>query len=82
MYGLTTVGREISIVRRVFKYAVESDLIDRAVKFGPIFKAPSKWEHRKRKGEIERRHGKMVFQAAEIRVTVTGTFYARHSLVS
>jgi NAD(P)-dependent dehydrogenase (short-subunit alcohol dehydrogenase family) len=75
MYGLTTVGREISMVRSVFKYAVESDLIDRAVKFGPSFKAPSKREHRKRKGEIERRHGKMMFQAAEIRVTLTGTFY-------
>ena len=82
MYGLTTVGREISMVRSVFKYAVESDLIDCAVKFGPSFKAPSKREHRKRKGKIERRYGKMMFQAAEIRVTVTGTFYARHSLPS
>jgi len=40
MYGLSTVGREITMVRSVFKYAVDSDLIDRTVKFGPDFTGP------------------------------------------
>ncbi len=40
--GLVTLGNRIRQSRTVFKFAFESDLIDRPVKFGPSFKMPSK----------------------------------------
>lgn len=66
-HGLTTLGREVTMVRSVFKYAVESDLIDRAVKFGPRFKAPSKADKRKLRANRKRDEGKRMFEAGEIR---------------
>ena len=41
-HGIATLGREITVVRMIFKYALESDLIERPVKFGPTFCGPSK----------------------------------------
>jgi integrase len=66
-HGLTTLGREVTMVRSVFKYGVESDLFDRAVKFGPRFKSPSKADKRKHKARQKREHGAKLFEAAEIR---------------
>ena len=40
--GLVTLGNRIRQSRTVFKFAFESDLIDRPVKFGPSFKMPTK----------------------------------------
>lgn len=65
-HGIGTIGREITMVRSVFKYAVESDLVERAVKFGPRFKAPSKADKRKHKARQRQQHGAKVFTAAEI----------------
>jgi integrase len=39
--GPVALGNEIQIVRSLFKFAYEVDLIDRPVKFGPAFKKPS-----------------------------------------
>jgi integrase len=55
------------MVRSLFKYGVESDLIDRAVKFGPRFKAPSKADRRKHKARQKHANGAKVFEAADIR---------------
>ena len=66
-HGLTTLGREVTMARSVFKYAIESDLIERAVKFGPKFKSPSKADRRKHKARRKRANGAKVFTAAEIR---------------
>lgn len=65
--GLTTIGREITLVRSVFKYAAESDLIDRAVKFGPRFKAPSKSDKRKHRAKLTRERGAKMFTPADVR---------------
>jgi len=62
-WGPVPVGNEIQRVRSVFKYAFDSDLIDRPVKFGPGFKRPSKKtlrQHRAKKG-------KRMFEADELR---------------
>jgi len=66
-HGLTTIGREVTMVRSVFKYGLEMDLLDKAVKFGPRFKSPSKTDKRKLRGKNKREHGARVFTAEEIR---------------
>ncbi len=66
-HGLATLGREITMVRSVFKYGVESDLIDRAVKFGPRFKSPSKSDKRKHKARQKHTNGARVFTPDDIR---------------
>jgi integrase len=40
--GPVRLGGEVGRVRTVFKFAVDTDLIDRPVKFGPAFKRPSR----------------------------------------
>lgn len=66
-HGLTTLGREVTMVRSVFKYGLESDLIDRAIKFGPAFKSPTKADKRKHKAKQKHANGAKMFQAVEIR---------------
>lgn len=66
-YNLNTVSGEITMTRSVFKYAVESDLIDKVVKFGPKFKVPSKQDKPKAKAKSRQQNGKKMFDAGEIR---------------
>lgn len=40
-WGPVALGNEIQIVRSVFRYGVEAELIEKAVRFGPGFKKPS-----------------------------------------
>jgi integrase len=64
--GPVSLGNEVNRVRMVFRYAVEADLIDRAVRFGPNFKRPSAKVLR-----LERiRRGKRLFTAAELRMVL------------
>jgi integrase len=62
-FGPVRLGNEIQKVRTVFKYAFESGLIDRPVRYGPQFKKPS--------ASVLRRHraqqGRKLFAAAEVR---------------
>ncbi len=67
-HTLVALGREVTMCRSVFKYAVDSDLLDRAVKFGPKFKVPSKADKRKAKAVTKREHGARVFTADQIRM--------------
>lgn len=66
-HGLTTLGREITHARSVFKYAVESDLIERPIKFGPVFKGPRKADKRKARAKAKRENGARAFSADEIK---------------
>ncbi len=45
-YGTTSLKREISNIRQIFNFAYKNDLIDRPVKFGSEFSAPSKKKFR------------------------------------
>ncbi len=62
-WGPVHLGNEIQKIRTVFKYAFESGLIDRPVRYGPQFKRPS--------ASVLRRHrasqGPKLFSAEEIR---------------
>ena len=62
-WGPRRLGKMIQCVRCVFKYALDAELIDKAVRFGPEFKQPSKKVlrlHRAQKGQ-------QLFAAEEIR---------------
>jgi len=50
-WGPTKIGNEIQRMRAAFKWAAESDLIDREPKYGPGFKKPSRSVVRRAKGE-------------------------------
>jgi integrase len=41
-YGPHTLSREVQQIRTLFKYGYDAGLIDRPVRFGPLFKRPSK----------------------------------------
>ncbi|HUE74870.1 MAG TPA: tyrosine-type recombinase/integrase, partial [Pirellulaceae bacterium] len=65
-FGLTTIGREVIKVRTLFNFAIESDLITKAIKYGPEFVAPSKTDKRKHKAKLKQVHGAKTFTAVEI----------------
>jgi integrase len=65
-YGPSTLGREITMTRSILRYAFESDLLDRPVKFGPQFRSPSKQQRRIFKVKAEQANGKKLFAAEEI----------------
>src|SRR5262249_18477905 len=67
-YGPVRLGNEIQKIRTVFKYAYESGLIDRPVRFGPQFAKPSKAVMRKHRATM----GKRLFSATEVRLLLNG----------
>src|SRR5262245_40203378 len=62
-YGPHGLGTRIQCVRCLFKYASDTDLIDRPVKYGPDFKRPSKKTLRLHRAA----QGPKLFTAEEIR---------------
>lgn len=61
-WGHQRLGKTIQLVRSVFKYGYDSELLDRPIRFGPGFKRPSKKTIR-----IDRaRQGVKLFTAEEI----------------
>jgi integrase len=62
--GLT---RTVTIVRGMFKYAYEMELIDRPMKYGRSFERPSATQRRKARRASEMKHGKRLFSPAQIR---------------
>ncbi len=61
--GPVALGNTVQRIRTVFKYAYDSDLIDRPVKFGTVFKRPSRKVLRKVRNE----RGPRMFTAEELR---------------
>lgn len=57
------LGNTIQYIRSMFKYAFDAELIDRAVRFGPGFKRPSKKTLRVHRA----RQGAKPFTADEVR---------------
>jgi integrase len=65
-WGPTRRRNFVGFIRMLFKWAVDSDLLDKQPKYGPDFKAPSKRIARKKKRES----GGADFSAAIIRKTI------------
>jgi integrase len=61
-YGLYRLGCQIQLIRSVFRYAYESELIEQPMRFGPTFTKPPKKAIRIHKA----RQGKKLFSPDEI----------------
>jgi integrase len=61
-----SIGNEIQRVRVLFKYAYDSALIDRPIRYGQTFKRPSKATIRKARNA----KGPRMFEAAELRILI------------
>lgn len=63
IWGPVRLGNEVQRVRSVFKYGYDAGLIEQPVRFGPLFKRPS----RKTLRMLRTSKGPRMFEAAEIR---------------
>ena len=68
--GVHGVSREVQQVRTLFKYGYDAGLIDKPMRFGPMFKRPGKKQIRKHRQQTTRQHGKRMFEAAELRTII------------
>ena len=66
-WGPVRLGNEVQRVRSVFKFAYESGLIDRPIRFGPGFKKPTRKVIRLNRAKA----GVRMFEAAELRTILT-----------
>jgi integrase len=62
-WGPARLGKMITCVRCVFKFAYDSDLLDRPIRYGPSFKKPSKKTMRLHRAQ----KGLQLYKADEIR---------------
>lgn len=67
-HGACMLRKDVTYTRSLFTYAYEVDLIDKPVKFGPVFKAPKQVAMRKERQE----RGQLMFEAREVRAMVAG----------
>jgi hypothetical protein len=65
-YGVHAVDRHMTVVSSMFKFAYESDLIDRQVKYGQEFKKPPAKEKRLSRAKQDREHGKRLFTPDQV----------------
>ena len=68
--GVHALNRNITIIRGMFRYAFELDLIDKSVKFGTSFAKPSASLKRKMRQAAELENGKRLFEPAEVRLLI------------
>lgn len=64
--GPTSLANDITRIRSIFKYAYDSGLIDRPVRFGPSFKKPSRRVLRK----VKHDKGPLMFEAHQLRAMI------------
>jgi integrase len=76
-YGPIRIGNEIQRTRSVFLYAFESELIERPVRFGPLFKRPAKHVFRKARAA----NGEKMFEAAELRQLIEAAPVALKAMI-
>jgi integrase len=62
-FGPVRLGNEIQKVRTIFKYGFESSLIDRPIRYGPMFKKPSAAVMRRHKAKT----GQRMLEADQVR---------------
>jgi len=68
IWGPHRVGKFVQYIRTAFKYAYDSDLLEKPMRFGPEFKRPSRDVMRKHRAE----QGERYFTADEIRQLLNG----------
>ncbi len=65
--GVVARRTEISKTRSFFRYAFDCGLVDKPVRFGPDFRAPSEVVLRKHRQKVRQEHGLRMFQPDELR---------------
>lgn len=65
--GVHAITRTITVVKGMFKYAVETDLIPEAPRLQHALRKPTATQVRKSKQQAELIHGKKLFQAEDLR---------------
>lgn len=75
--GVHALAGEVQQARTVFKFAYDSGLIDRPVKFGPEFKQPSK----KAKRAAKQAAGPKMFEAEELRAILSQASQPMHAMI-
>ncbi len=65
--GLVALGNEIQRTRAVFKFAYDAGLIDKPIRYGPVFRRPGKREMRKERAG----KGLRMFEAEELRAMLS-----------
>jgi integrase len=76
-WGPIRLGNEIQRVRSVFKFAYDSDLIDKPVRFGPGFKRPSLKTLRKPRAE----KGQRMFEAKDLHAILDAAAHQLRTIV-
>jgi len=71
--GVHALNRAITVIKGLFKYAFQADLIDRPMKYGTGFDKPSATLKRKARQAAELANGKRLFEPAEIRAMLENT---------
>ena len=64
--GPVALGKDVRVTRMAFKYALDSGLIDKPVRYGPNFKMPS----RKKLRQARQTNGRRMFESVELRETI------------
>jgi integrase len=65
--GVHALYRTITVVRSMFKWAVETGVLEHGPRWGKTFVRPSAVEFRRSKAKHERENGKKVFTAEQVR---------------
>ena len=64
--GVHALNRAITVIKGMFKYSYEMDLLENSIKFGRAFDKPSAAVRRKSRQAAEQANGKKLFGASEI----------------
>ena len=64
--GVYALNRSITVVKGMFKYAYEMDLIDKPIKYGRAFEKASATLKRKHRQAVDQENGRRLFSATEI----------------
>jgi integrase len=70
--GLYALGNEISKARVVFNFGWHEDLLDKPVKFGTVYKRPSRKSMRIDRAKKQATNGKRMMEADQIRLMLDG----------
>jgi integrase len=65
--GVHALTRNVTAVRSMFRYAVESELVDRPPRYGPVFRNPTKQQVRKARARQDRERGLKMFTPEELK---------------
>ena len=70
--GLHSIGWGVTLTRMLFRFAYDSELIEKPIRFGQQFNKPTKKSMRLDRAKKQEKHGLKMFQAEEIRQLADG----------